>query len=97
MKTPFKKIPKCEVCENEEASSFSCMAVAKNGDLTEWKFCGECTSDKEAYYMEFDRFFDSPTSTVDWLAHVHEKGVDWKNFMDMMHRFREATDSYGAL
>ena len=36
--------------------------------------------------------------TVDWLAHLSEG--DWfdaADFCAMMHRFRKATDSYGAL
>ncbi len=96
MKTAFKKIPQCEICNAEEASSFSCMS-ANSGKMTDWKFCGACTSEKEVYYIPIDGFFASPRSTVDWLAHMHEKDMDWKSYMDMMRRFREATDSYNAL
>lgn len=81
----------CEMCHDEEATSFSWI----KGD---WKFCGDCTSDTESYYIELNRIFSSSESTVDWLAHMHEKNwMDWKKFMDMMHRFREAADCFNKL
>ena len=95
MKTKFNKTPKCEVCENEDAISFSSMEII-DGMLTHWKVCGLCTSDTEKYYVEIYHFFDSPSSTVDWLAHLNEKSMDWKNFMEMMERFRRLTNSFGA-
>ena len=68
------------------------------GRITDWKFCGLCTSNSEDYYILLEYFFDSPGSTVDWLAHMHEKtGMDWVGFMDMMHRFRNATGSFNKL
>ena len=94
MKTRFDKTPLCEVCGKEQAISFSSMEK-KAGRITKWKFCGMCTSESERYYITFDRLFRSPGSTVDWLAHMHEKeGMDWQNFMEMMHRFRGATESF---
>lgn len=46
----------------------------------------------------FEDFFRSPAATVDWLAHMHEKAwMDWVDFMDMMYRFRHATNSYFQL
>lgn len=88
-KNGFKKKPMCEVCRLEEATSFSYF---KNGG---WKFTGACTVDTERYYIELYRFFNSPSSTTDWLAHMDEKTwMDWKDFMSMMHRFRKATDSF---
>jgi hypothetical protein len=84
----WNKTPICEVCGKEPATSFSWI----DGD---WKFCGDCTADSEIYYVELRLFFHSPAATVDWLAHLAEKDwVDWRLFMDMMTRFREATESF---
>jgi hypothetical protein len=50
------------------------------------------------YQFEIADFFKSPSATVDWMSHLHEKAwFDAKDFMAMMHRFREATGSYGVL
>jgi hypothetical protein len=50
------------------------------------------------YTFEIDDFFKSPSSTVDWLAHLHEKAwFDANDFCAMLSRFREATGSYGCL
>lgn len=36
--------------------------------------------------------------TVDWLAHMHPKQwMNWSDFMDMVKRFRVATDSFNSL
>lgn len=79
------------MCNMESATSFSLVEG-------EWVFSGDCTRATERYYVPFDRFFNSPESTVDWLAHLHEKKwMDWKDFADMMDRFREATGSFGKL
>lgn len=97
MNTKFRATPQCEACGKEEATSFSCMSLT-NDKMTDWRFCGACTSETEYYYIEIDKFFGSPSSTVDWLAHMHKKvGMDWQSFMDMMHRFRHATNSYNAI
>jgi hypothetical protein len=97
MKQIFDKIPMCEVCGKERATSFSSISQDASR-ITDWKFCGKCTSNTEDYYILIEEFFDSPGSTVDWLAHMHEKtGMDWGSFMDMMHRFRGATGSFGKL
>ena len=97
MTTEFDKTPECEVCQKEHATSFSSMNT-EAGRITEWRFCGPCTSNYEDYYILIDDFFDSPASTVDWLAHMHEKeGMDWQSFMEMMHRFRRATRSFNKL
>ena len=85
----WKIKPLCEVCRLEPATSFS--FVDKR-----WVFVGNCTSDSERYYIEFKRLFRSPAATVDWLAHMHEKNwMDWDSFMDMLTRFRQATESFG--
>lgn len=92
MKTKFKTNPICEDCGNEPASAFT-----HAGRGSKWKFTGDCTSKHDAYYIEFDRFFKSPATTVDWLAHMGQKGwMDWKDFMAMMTRFRKATNSFAA-
>lgn len=88
----------CEVCGKEEATSFSFFSDHGNWENGTWKFCGGCTSDQEDYYIEFDRFFKTRGATIDWLAHMHEKNwMNWSNFMDMIHRFRQATDSFREL
>ena len=147
-KIKFNKIPMCEVCKKEPATSFSffwkdhpkeCIgdlelspALTLTGDellnamnnvnnpeieerhKQEWldikkafvearrdgicKFAGNCTQDKEVYYIYIDDFFNNPSSMIDWLAHMHEK--NWFNeydFFEMMDRFRKATDSFNAL
>jgi hypothetical protein len=81
--TPF-----CEICEKERATSFSHFD-SPGRNLKGWKYCCNCTSEYEHYPIEFSRFFGNDTEIVDWLAHMHEKGwMDWKDFMDMIHRFR---------
>ena len=90
----FKKDPVCEVCQKNPAMSF---AYIEDQDGSRWKFCCECTSDNESYYIVFDKFFGSAPSVVDWLAHMHGKNwMDWNDFMDMMTRFRIATSSFGT-
>ena len=95
MKKPkFKKKPMCEACEKEPATSFSRF----DSHPDKWRFTCQCTSESENYYVEIQKFFSSPASTVDWLAHLNEKPwVAWPKFMAMMDRFRAATDSYNSL
>jgi len=82
----------CEVCQKRPATSFSWF---KRG---EWLFTCDCTSDTETYYIELRKFFKNNGATIDWLAHMSEKDwMDWNDFMKMMHRFREATNSYFML
>jgi hypothetical protein len=89
-KIQWRRVPQCEVCGNEPATSFSWFK-----DDGTWKFCGDCTRETETYYIQFNSIFKSPSSTVDWLAHMHEKNwMNWQVFGDMMHRFRAATDSF---
>ncbi len=70
-------------------------ARAKEKGSRRWQFtCDECAN--SGYQVETWRFFHSPASTVDWIAHLHEKSwMDWDDFALMMWRFREATQSYG--
>ena len=92
----FKTKPICELCGKNEATSFSFFVDDSKSYSSNWKFVCECTADNERYAILIQRFFSNPSSTVDWMAHMHEKDwMDWNNFMDMMTRFRAATDSYG--
>jgi hypothetical protein len=89
MKTKFKHQPICELTGGP-AEFF----VYQN---RRWMFLAtsapEFASD---YSVEIDRFFDSPSSTVDWLAHLHEKAwFQADDFFDMLDRFRTSTDSFG--
>ncbi len=87
---PFNKQPFCEVCLDEPATSFSWIGK-------KWTFTGDCTRTTEDYYILFEQFFKSPEATVDWLAHMNEKQwMDWPDFMNMMDRFRAATNSFGV-
>lgn len=90
----FKTPPICEACGEEEAYSFSTFSP----DYTDWEFTGACTSQREYYYIEFDRFFRSSGSVVAWLSHLSKKpGMDWDNFMSMMVRLRDASGSRGQM
>jgi len=93
MKTQFKRTPRCEILIDEPAEWF----VAKPGEG--WFFLSTKVPDGGAdYSIEIDRFFSSPASTVDWLAHLSEK--DWfdaNDFCRMLRRFRQATQSFGSL
>lgn len=86
--TPLQTQPLCEVCGEHQATAFSHF-LNQEQDLHGWKFCCACTSGRENYYIEFDRFFASPFETMDWLAHMHKKTwMDWNDFMDMAQRYR---------
>jgi hypothetical protein len=95
MPSAFPKPPICEICRKDPAISFSHFPPGSKGNAQGWLFTCMCTADTEDYYIKFDSIFSSPASTVDWLAHMHEKSwMNWPNFMDMVDRFREATQSY---
>lgn len=86
----MKKIM-CEVCENEEAYSFSFFDSDNYKRIC--KLTGECTIDSEKYYIEFKRFFNSPQSMTNWIAHMSEK--QWFNkedFITKLIKFRTAGD-----
>lgn len=103
MKTiKFMKTPMCETCGREPATSFGFFEdilsdICGRDNKPEWTFIGDCSYGITRYHIQFDRFFDSPRSTVGWLAYLHEKGLDASGFMDMMIRFRKATDSFIAI
>ena len=89
----FNITPVCEVCGHEPAVSLACF-----DGFTNWKFCGECTSDKEFYTIPLADFFERPASVLDWLAHMNKKQqMDWASFGSMMLRLREATGSRGGV
>lgn len=74
--------------------------AARDETIGQWFFCGDCTSEKETYFVYIEQLFGSPASTVDYLAHLNEKvwaQDSWQSFMDMLYRFREATGSFGAM
>jgi hypothetical protein len=68
MNTHFKKQPTCELVKGAPAEHFTC----RNG---RWLFVStEAEELGDEYHFEIDDFFKSPASTVDWLAHLNEKG-----------------------
>jgi len=88
----FKKKPLCELLGNIPAEHFTFWRG-------KWLFVStKADEDFNEYHFPIADFFNSPAATVDRLAHLSEK--DWfdpKDFCAMIHRFRKATDSYGAL
>jgi hypothetical protein len=89
MKTKFNHQPLCELTE-EPAEFF----VYQNG---RWMFLATNAPEfPNDYSLLIDRFFESPSSTVDWLAHLHENAwFQAEDFLDMMNRFRRSTYSFG--
>lgn len=91
-KPRFKKTPMCEILGTLPATHFT----FRRG---KWLFVStEADEDINEYHFEIARFFASPSATTDWLARLSEKG--WfkpGDFCRMMHRFREATNSYFSL
>jgi hypothetical protein len=92
MRIRFKQQPRCELEPDKVARHFT----YRRG---QWLFVStEAPEDVNEYHLEIERFFRSPSSTVDWLAHLSQKHwFDPNDFLAMMHRFREATNSYFAL
>lgn len=97
----FDQKPMCEICGKQEATHF----ILETHDNTDdavikargvWRFvCQDEEDYNEFAHIPIDRFFQSPSATVDWMAHSHEKAwMNWDNFMDMIQRFRKATGSY---
>jgi hypothetical protein len=94
----FNQKPICEVCRKKEATSFSFLTESSDFSKGDWKFVCDCTAADESYDISINRFFANAPSTVDWLAHMHEKTwMDWSNFMEMMCRFRKATNSFRSM
>jgi hypothetical protein len=92
LKTKFKKTPMCELLRDRPAQFFTYQDA-------KWLFVSlEAPEKFNDYHFEIDDFFRSPASTVDWLAHLGEKGwFDARDFFNMIHRFREAADCYFCL
>ncbi len=91
MNTRFPAQPLCEQCGKEPADTFACFHDEDN----KWKFVGKCCADRMVYDIPIDRFFHAPASTVDWFGQINEKTwMDWKSFVEMMERFRDATGSF---
>jgi hypothetical protein len=97
MSVKFPKAPKCELCKKKSAIAF--WLLRSDSGKSRWKFCCNCADEQDdIYVIMLDRFFHSPASTVDWLAHINEKKwMNWSDFIAMIDRFREATQSYEQL
>ena len=93
MTIKFPKVPICEKCGDNPANTFCYFPDDKS-----WKFCCDCADEYTVYHIVLDRLFSSPASTVDWFAHINDKSwMDWKCFMEMIDRFRDATNSYNQV
>ena len=88
----FTKIPSCEILPDQPAEHFT----FRRGH---WLFVStKAPEDFNEYHFKIRDFFKSPSATVDWIAHLSEKSwFDPADFCAMIHRFRIATDSFGAL
>jgi len=63
----FNKTPMCELLGDKPARHFT----HRKG---KWLFVStEAPERFDEYHLEIERFFYSPASTVDWLAHLSEK------------------------
>lgn len=60
--------PKCEVCGQAPAESFSWFQ-----DDDSWKFCCMCTSETETYYLKLRDYFRSEHSQAEFIYHLKEK------------------------
>ena len=91
----FRYEPMCEICGRKAATHFSLERPnttdhhrIKEGGV--WRFvCEDEENYNEMYYVPIGKMFESPSETVDWMAHLNEKGwMNWDNFMEMIYRFR---------
>lgn len=85
--------PKCEVCGKEPATSFSYFDGGFEDEPEKgWKFTGDCTTDKEAYWILISQYPAAPwMKNRSWLGHLREKR--WfieSDFLAMLKRFEEA-------
>lgn len=97
MKNQFNNPPLCEECYNEVATSFSSFSFTEL-TLSKWKFTGDCTTNREKYWVDFNRFFYSEGSVVEWIVHLSKKqSMDWDDFFKMLARFKDATGSRGEM
>ena len=91
----FRYKPMCEICGKKEATHFSLERPDTTDHLRikeegQWRFVCEDEEDyNEMYHVPISKMFESPSETVDWMAHLNEKGwMNWDNFMEMIYRFR---------
>jgi hypothetical protein len=77
----------------------SISELPESEPIGNWVFVSmEAPESLSDYTFEIDDFFKSPSSTVDWLAHLHEKAwFDANDFCAMLHRFRASADCYFCL
>jgi hypothetical protein len=97
----FDKKPMCEICGKKEATHFTLERPDTTDNAVikmegKWRFvCQDEDGYNEFTHISIERFFKTPSATVDLMAHTHEKDwMNWDNFMDMIHRFRTATGSF---
>lgn len=90
----FPVKPVCELCKTMVATGFVSTESDPEGKRTGWVFCCACTDFEDEHIVIIDDFFDNPASTAEEIAELHKYGNDWENFMAMMVRFQEATQSY---
>lgn len=70
---------KCEICKKEPATSLSLMAYDdrdydwnREFKSDPWKWAGNCTADKELYFIPIDSLRTQKDAT-DWYRHLNEK------------------------
>lgn len=96
----FNNKPMCEICGKNEAISFSLESEWQSNskdykNTGKWQFTCECNEKKEQRDINIDEFFKTPSETVDFLAHYHQKEImNWDNFMDMIVRFRKEINGW---
>jgi hypothetical protein len=85
----MSRVPRCEACGREPASSFSWWYAPRSGT---WRFTGACTTATESYYILLRDggrgYLDSTEASARWLLHLAEKR--WFNRADfgaMLCRF----------
>jgi hypothetical protein len=89
----FKQKPICEMCRKQAATR---LVMYPNYD---WAFvCEDCEYTHPLLQsVDIEYSFRSPEHVVDLLVSLDKEPdypADWEQFMKMMFRFREATDSF---
>ncbi len=93
---------KCEICGEKSASMFSISFIVFNEEVEVrccFFKCNECSLPTNMVYeFEISRMFRNPMATIDWLAHVAQKGF-FKNdeFAKMIIRYRKEADCFGRM
>jgi len=85
----FREQPVCDHCGkvgigfNINGRESTCYIVCEREE------CGNC------YFIEFDRFFSSNLSPLDWMGQIAEKpGMPHEEFFRCCERLREQTKTY---